>query len=83
MGILENKTHIEQTLCSKPEKASRSKAKRKLKQIKYKSMNAKPCENQDLPIDKMKLDQPIQVVQVTSMNIASCLVVMIKNKEEE
>ena len=31
----------------------------------------------------MKLDQPIQVVQATSMNISSCLAVMVKNKEEE
>ena len=46
-------------------------------------MDAKPCENQDPPIDEMKLDQPIQLVQVTTMNIARCLAVTVKNKEEE
>ena len=84
LGILENKIiQTKQNLCSKPEKASRSKAKRKLKRIQYKSMDAKPCENQDPPIDEMKLDQPIQVVQATSMNIASCLAVMVKIRKRK
>ena len=67
--------HIEQTLCSKPEKASRCKAKRKLKRMKYGIIDVKPCENQDPPIDEMKLDQPNQVVQVTTMNVVRCLAI--------